>query len=194
VADTSCYVYALKDPRVSPARPFYIGRGTGARAWDHVLVPDRTLKGQRVQEILDTGHNVIVAIMSDALTEIQACKLEAELISAYGTIATGGFLTNSVIPTGKPPKVRKTLVIPSGAQEKAQLGLNLLKEAILELARCNKDGISNAEVSRALGLQSDYRGGSKDYLAFSLLGLLLREGRLERRDSPARGRYFAQAR
>jgi uncharacterized protein len=27
--DDSYYVYALKDPRASPAMPFYIGKGTG---------------------------------------------------------------------------------------------------------------------------------------------------------------------
>jgi hypothetical protein len=27
------YIYALKDPLISPAMPFYIGKGTGNRAW-----------------------------------------------------------------------------------------------------------------------------------------------------------------
>jgi uncharacterized protein len=39
------YVYALKDPRTSPAKPFYIGKGVGTRAWDHLLRPDETAKG-----------------------------------------------------------------------------------------------------------------------------------------------------
>ena len=29
------YVYALKDPRDKPAKPVYIGKGTGNRAWEH---------------------------------------------------------------------------------------------------------------------------------------------------------------
>ena len=29
------YVYALKDPREKPAKTFYIGKGTGTRAWEH---------------------------------------------------------------------------------------------------------------------------------------------------------------
>jgi len=42
------YVYALKDPRTTPARPFYIGKGVGTRAWDHLVTPDTTSKGTRI--------------------------------------------------------------------------------------------------------------------------------------------------
>jgi uncharacterized protein len=42
MTDTSYYIYALKDPRQSPTMPFYIGKGTGTRAWDHVARVDET--------------------------------------------------------------------------------------------------------------------------------------------------------
>lgn len=45
------YVYALKDPQTSPARPFYIGKGVGTRAWDHLINIDNTPKGQRIAAI-----------------------------------------------------------------------------------------------------------------------------------------------
>ena len=70
--------------------------------------------------------------------------------------------------------------MPSGAKEKAQLGLALLKEAVLELAKANPSGISNSDAASLLGLRSDYGGGSKDYLSYSVIGLLMREGKLDR--------------
>lgn len=173
------YIYALKDPRTSPARPFYVGKGTGSRAWEHTLRIDNTRKGQRIAEIQKTGHTVVTTVLADDLTETQALKLEAELISAFGTETTGGFLTNSVVPSGI-AKARRGIAIPAGSVEKAQIGLDLLKAAILELAQANPNGITNSEASKTLGLQSDYAGGSKDYLAWSILGLLMREGRVVR--------------
>jgi hypothetical protein len=176
------YIYALKDPRNSPARPFYIGKGTGSRAWEHTLHVDNTKKGQRIFEIHESGYEVITTILADDLTEIQALKLEAELIAAFGTEATGGLLTNSVIPSGLTMVNRSGVVVPAGAVEKAQVGLDLLKSAVLEMAQANSEGITNSDVSKGLGLQSDYNGGSKDYLAWSILGLLMREGSIIRGD------------
>jgi len=52
----------------------------------------------------------------------------------------------------------------------------------MEFARANPFGITNSDASKYLGLQSDYGGGSKDYLAYSILGLLMKEGRMERKE------------
>jgi len=180
MSDTSYYVYALKDPRTSPAMPFYIGKGTGTRSYDHLIHPDDSLKGQRIKEIIASNNKVLVTRLVDSLSESQALKLEAELISAFGTVETGGLLTNAVVPSGLGGKSRTSLVVPHGAKEKAQLGLNLLKEAVLEFAKVNAKGITNSDAASLLGLRSDYGGGSKDYLSYSILGLLMREGKLAR--------------
>ena len=178
--DTSYYVYALKDPRESPAMPFYVGKGTGTRSHDHLIKPDESRKGLRIREIEAAGLKVLVSRLVDSLSEPQAIKLEAELIASFGTIDTGGRLTNSVLPSGLSLKARSSVVVPSGVKEKAQIGLSLLKDAVLELARVNPAGISNSEAASLLGLRSDYGGGSKDYLSYSLLGILMREGKIER--------------
>jgi hypothetical protein len=173
------YIYALKDIRQSPAKPFYIGKGTGIRAWEHTVKVDSTRKGKRIAEIQAAGLDVVTTILAEDLTESQALKLEAELIAAFGTEDSGGLLTNSVIPKGL-EKAQSKVIVPSGVVEKAQVGLELLKNSVQELALANESGVTNSEVSKILGLQSDYLGGSKDYLAWSILGLLMREGKLSR--------------
>ena len=158
------YVYALKDPRRSPALPFYVGKGTGSRASDHLINPDNTRKYARILEIRNSGYEPLVDILIDDLTEVQALKLEAELISAHGTVDTGGILLNAVVPSGLGGKSRKGIVMPQGCVERAQLGLEFLKSAIHELAKANPEGIMNADAASLLGLRSDYRGKQKDYL------------------------------
>lgn len=123
---------------------------------------------------------MLVTQLADGLSELQAIKIEAEIISAFGTEATGGFLTNTVIPSGNIGTPRKTLIVPAGTVEKAPLALASMKDAVLELAKANAKGITNSDAASALGLRSDYGGGSKDYLSYSVLGLLIREGKLAR--------------
>jgi hypothetical protein len=138
------------------------------------LKPDATRKGALIKEIIASGGQVLVSRLVDAITESQAIKLEAELISALGTVDSGGLLTNSVLPSGLSAKVRASVTVPSGVKEKAQLGLTLLKDAVLELARANIKEISNSDAASLLGLRSDYGGGSKDYLSYSIIGVLAR--------------------
>ncbi len=177
----SYYVYALKDPRDKNARTFYVGKGTGVRRYEH-LKADDTRKGRFISEIQSEKKEPIVSVMAEDLSEAQALKLEAELISAFGTVDTGGLLLNTVMPTGKRKIVASHIVVPSGVQEKAQIGLALLKEAVLDLAKANMEGVTNSDCVKALGLQTNYLGGSKDYLTWSLLGLLMQDGKMRRKD------------
>lgn len=180
MAENFFYVYALKDPRVSQGPPFYIGKGTGSRAFDHLVQPDASRKYKRIQEIISDGRAPLVDILMDNLTENQALRIEAELIAAFGTVETGGPLLNTVVPSGLGTKTRSKIVVPQGSVERAQQGLAMLKKAVFDLIRANPAGITNADAASVLGLRSDYRGHQKDYLSYSVLGLLLREGKIKR--------------
>lgn len=174
------YVYALKDPRKNPAKPFYIGKGAGTRAWDHELKIDASRKGQTIKAIKDAGLKVLTEKLVENLTESEALKIEAELISAFGTERGGGILTNAVVPLGIRVEQRAEVNVPDGLVEKSQIALELLKASVWELTKANKDGVTNYDVAKCLGLQSDYGGGSKNYLSYSILGILMREGKVDR--------------
>ena len=172
------YLYCLKDPREKPAKIFYIGKGTGSRATDHLKKTDETLKGKFIQEMLNEGSSPAITKIVDSLTEEQALQIELELISSYGTIDTGGPLYNTVIPKSIKRKVDNKITVPTGAVEKAQLGLKLLKDSLILLARENADGVTNSDCAHYLGLQSDNEGNQQDYLTYSILGILIKEGLL----------------
>jgi uncharacterized protein len=175
--DTSNYVYALKDGRQNPAKIFYIGKGTGIRKDDHLTNIDDTKKGKFISEIIYSEGSVIVSILSDGLSENQALKLEAELIASFGIETRGGILKNSVTPKGH-KKNSSLLNVPYGIYEKSQNGLRFLKDAILEFVEANPNGIKNSEFARHLDLHSDNNGRQKDYLTYSILGILMRENKV----------------
>lgn len=72
------------------------------------------------------------------------------------------------------------------SRDKAQRGLTLLKEAISELLTAKKEGLTNAEISTELDIQSDYLGAHQGYFCWSILGLLLNEKRIVKKGQ----RYF----
>ena len=62
--------------------------------------------------------------------------------------------------------------------EKAQAGLEMIKEAIISELEHHPHGMTNAEVVNRLGLESDFEGGQRNYLSWSILGILLGEGKV----------------
>lgn len=65
-------------------------------------------------------------------------------------------------------------------EDKSRNGLNLLKEAITEYINLYPEGVSNGDIARALGLESDFGGNQKNYLSWSVIGLLVKEGKIVR--------------
>jgi uncharacterized protein len=66
-------------------------------------------------------------------------------------------------------------------EEKAEKGLGLLKESILDFLKQHPDGATNAQVNNALDLHSEQAGKQKNYLSWSILGILMREGKVARK-------------
>jgi hypothetical protein len=144
-----------------------------------------------IQEILDSGHDVMVIRLVGDLTEIQALKVESELISSFGTADTGGPLYKTVVPAGVVRRVQSEINVPVGVVEKAQIGIKLLKDALEELAQANPIGVTNSDCSHYLGLQSDNEGKQQEYLTCSVLGSLLKEGRVRSERSKNRRKYMS---
>lgn len=184
------YVYALKDPRERPAKVFYIGKGTGARASNHINKLDETRKGKYIRDMLSQGYTPITSCIVDNLSEELAFKIELELIASFGTVDSGGTLLNTVMPLTVTRKVDKNVTVPIGAMEKAQIGLQLLKDAITMLTEENPEGVTNADCAHYLGLQSDNKGRQQDYLTYSILGLLLKNGTLVSQRIGSRRKYM----
>lgn len=184
------YVYALKDPRERPAKVFYIGKGTGARSSNHLNKVDETRKGKYIQDMLSQGYTPITTCIVDNLSESLALRIELELIASFGTVDSGGTLLNTVVPLAINRKTDKSVTVPIGAIEKAQAGLQLLKDAITMLAEENPKGVTNADCAHYLGLQSDNKGRQQDYLTYSILGLLLKTGTLASQRIGSRRKYI----
>jgi hypothetical protein len=62
------------------------------------------------------------------------------------------------------------------AYEKAQEGLALMKQAVVDLLNEHPTGLRNVDIASALGVRSDHEGKQEDYLSYSVLGLLMRSG------------------
>lgn len=174
------YVYALKDPRQKPAKIFYVGKGTGSRSIEHINKPDNTRKGKYIKEILTDGFNIIITKLVDHLTEEDALRIEMELISCFGSIDNNGILYNSITPRSISSKLKpNNISLPDDAIMKAQLGLKLIKEAIVAFINENPQGITNSNFAHYLGLQSNNQGRQQDYLTYSILDLLIADGEIK---------------
>lgn len=76
--------------------------------------------------------------------------------------------------------------------EKSKQAVALLKEAVLETIKHHPDGIGNSDLARQLKLESDYEGSQKNYLSWSIVGLLVNEGKLKYKKVGSRKLYFIE--
>ncbi len=90
------YVYQLR--LEDSESPFYVGKGTGKRAFQHLKahsLKKQSHKNNVINKATREGVNVLVEILFDGLTEEQAHAKEVELIAFYGRRINGGCLTNA---------------------------------------------------------------------------------------------------
>lgn len=85
------YVYAYVDPRDESI--FYIGKGIGTRATDHLIDKDESIKVEKINDIRKAGFEPRIDIVSYKLRDdLESSRVEAALIELLGL----DNLTNSV--------------------------------------------------------------------------------------------------
>lgn len=92
------YVYAYIDPRDNTV--FYIGKGVGTRATDHLFDKSESKKVNRIKSILVDGFEPRIDIIAHQLRDdLESSRVEAALIELYGlnqltNIVRGRFSSN----------------------------------------------------------------------------------------------------
>lgn len=78
------YVYLYVDPIESEV--FYVGKGSGNRAFNHINADPESAKGQRIREIRDAGKEPVVEILAHGFEDRDtARRVEAATIDLVGT-------------------------------------------------------------------------------------------------------------
>lgn len=75
-------------------------------------------------------------------------------------------------------------------KQRAEVGLELIENAILDYISSFEDGVSNAQIVDALGLHSDIEGNHKNYLSWSILGNLINKGKVIKLGERNTARYL----
>jgi len=66
--------------------------------------------------------------------------------------------------------------------EKARHGLVELEESILSVLHNNPEGLRNSEIAKGLGIESHFNGKQRNYLTYSIIGLLMAKGLIRKKE------------
>lgn len=77
-------------------------------------------------------------------------------------------------------------------KELAKKGNALLEEAIINLLKKHPEGLSNSEIARELNLESSHEGSQSNYLTYSVLGNLMKQGLVSKqKQSPRSVKFYS---
>ncbi len=62
----------------------------------------------------------------------------------------------------------------------AQSGFKIMSSAIFDFVSLHPEGVRNDEVARGLNLETNFNGGQRNYLTFSILSALVQSGKVTR--------------
>ena len=65
-------------------------------------------------------------------------------------------------------------------REQAEAGLRQIEQAILGLLQQQPEGMTNAQIAKELGIETGAPGEHRNMLSWSVIGRLIRTGRIER--------------
>lgn len=91
--------YYVYDKYFFRYEPFYVGKGKGKRAYDHMRLPKNCNKELQyiIIGLLNENKEPIIVINKSKLTEIGALKQERHLIKSIGRIKDGSVLVNKTL-------------------------------------------------------------------------------------------------
>lgn len=167
--DCSYYVYSL---RVAYERqPFYIGKGKGIRAEQHLMpfsLVKNSHKNNKIKKARASGRRIFIEYLATGLTNSKACEIEREFIAMYGRWDTSehGNLTNRTdggegsagfIPSEETR--RKMSASRKGLQ--ARLGKTNSKEHNLKISESSRGRVCSEETRAKISASN--RGHSRKH-------------------------------
>ena len=92
----------------------------------------------------------------------------------------GGLMSRGEIIRDPDTKVFLSKGRDNTALDTAQEGLRQIEVSILRLLEANPPGLRNVEIAELLDLRSDFQGGQRNYLTYTVLVSLISQGKVSR--------------